>query len=91
MHAYLDMCFDQWYLHQRGLISSKLWSLWHSGMEAGFSRPALQQAWLIVRAEKKCDKDFLLFIERSVSSAVPAKHTVAGVAPLVDLVPSREQ
>ena len=67
-NAYLDLCFEQWYLHQRGMITSELWSFWKSGMIAGFSRPAFQQAWIIVRADKKCDERFLLFVERSLSS-----------------------
>jgi hypothetical protein len=43
-HAYLDLCFEQWHLYQRGLVTSKLWSFWKSGMTAGFSRPAFQQS-----------------------------------------------
>jgi hypothetical protein len=63
-HAYLDMCFEQWYLNQQGLISSKLWLMWKSGIEAGFSRPALQQAWNIVRVDRKCNNDFAAFVDR---------------------------
>jgi hypothetical protein len=62
-HAYLDLCFEQWHLYQRGLVTSKLWSFWKSGMTVGFSRPAFQQAWIIIRAEKRCDKKFLSFVD----------------------------
>jgi len=63
-HDYLDLCFEQWHLHQRGLITSKLWMFWKNAMIAGFSRPAFQQAWIMIRAEKRCDPEFLLFVER---------------------------
>ena len=63
-HAYFDMCFEQWFLARQGYVSSRLWSLWREGMEAGFSRPVFQQAWRVMRVDKKCDKDFLLFVER---------------------------
>ena len=32
-HAYLDMCFEQWFLGRQGWVSSRLWSLWRKGME----------------------------------------------------------
>jgi len=74
-HAYLDMCFEQWFLGRQGWVSARLWSLWRKGMESAFSRPAFQQAWRVMRVDKKCDKDFLLFVERSCSRDFP---TVGG-------------
>jgi hypothetical protein len=69
--TYFDMCFEQWFLGRQGYVSSRLWSLWREGMEAGFSRPAFQQAWRVMRVDKKCDKDFLLFVERLCSGDFP--------------------
>jgi hypothetical protein len=80
-HAYFDMCFEQWFLGRQGYVSSRLWSLWREGMEVGFSRPAFQQAWRVMRVDKKCDKDFLLFVERLCSGDFPrvgGSHASAG-------------
>jgi hypothetical protein len=67
-HAYCDMCFEQWSLREQGFVSAKLWSFWENGMTIGFARPALQQAWQVIRTDKRCDKDFLLFVERLSAS-----------------------
>jgi hypothetical protein len=75
-HAYFDLCFEQWHLYQRAWVTPKLWSFWKSGMTVGFSRPAFEQAWIIIRVEKRCDKKFLSFVD---VFALGAPHEGAAV------------
>ena len=49
MRAYLDLCFEEWYLKQQKMIDSKPWELWKGGMETAFSKPAFKQAWEIIK------------------------------------------
>lgn len=78
-HAYFDLCFEQWHMHQRGVVTSKLWLFWKSGITAGFSRPAFQQAWTIIREEKRCHLKFLLFVDR-LSLCCARKRAVGWLA-----------
>ncbi len=49
MHAYFDLCFEQWYLYRKRLINAKVWRPWKEGMTTAMSRKVFQQAWEIVR------------------------------------------
>lgn len=67
MRAYFDLCFEEFYLHQRKLIDKELWSVWEGGMKVAFSKPAFQQAWTIINH----DSDFGGQFESFVDSAMP--------------------
>jgi hypothetical protein len=44
MRAYVDLCFEEYTLHERGFIDNDLWSIWEGGMKTAFSKPAFQEA-----------------------------------------------
>src|SRR5262245_30436392 len=33
MRAYYDLCFEEWYLHRKGLIEDDFWNVWLGGIE----------------------------------------------------------
>ena len=45
--------------------------------ESGIFPPGFQQAWIIIRVEKKCDEEFLVFVEQSVLRSARG-HTAVG-------------
>ena len=44
MRAYFDLCFEEFYLNKEGLIDSKIWQVWRSGITFAFSKAAFGQA-----------------------------------------------
>lgn len=58
MRAYFDLCFEEWYLNQRGLIDKEIWKVWKGGMEAALSKPAFGQAWGKIKQDTSFGKDF---------------------------------
>lgn len=45
MRAYFDLCFEEWYLQDQGLLDNRLWRIWEGGMATAMSKPAFRQAW----------------------------------------------
>jgi hypothetical protein len=62
MRAYMDLCWEEWHLHNRRLIDSETWGVWKCGMEAAFSKPAFQQAWKKIEADSAFGSDFGRFV-----------------------------
>ena len=65
---YLDLCFEEWFLHRRGLIANDIWRMWESGIKAGMGHPSIQQAWLIVKSTSTFDPAFIAFIDGLIAS-----------------------
>jgi len=61
MRAYLDLCFEEYTLHKKGFIDKDLWSIWKGGMETAFSKPAFQQAWVLIQEDTEYDDEFQTF------------------------------
>lgn len=61
MRAYLDLCFEEWTLHQKGFIDEDLWSIWRGGMETAFSKPAFQQGWAAIQQDTEYGSEFQQF------------------------------
>ena len=68
MRAYADLCYEEWHLNQRGLINKGTWAVWSRGIETAFSKPAFQQAWIIIRADTHYGTEFVTFIEQCMNS-----------------------
>jgi hypothetical protein len=63
MRTYFDLCFEEWYLNNRGFIDARIWEVWQGGMATAFSKPAFQQTWAIIVKDTKYDSDFLAFMQ----------------------------
>lgn len=62
LRAYLDLCYEEWYLNERGLIDGHIWDIWHGGMKTAFSKQAFIQAWNIIQKESDFGEKFHSFI-----------------------------
>lgn len=62
MRAYFDICYEEWYLHSRGLMDDQTWSVWRAGIKTAFSKPAFRQAWGIVSKDSEFGAEFEHFI-----------------------------
>jgi hypothetical protein len=63
MRAYFDLCFEEWYLHQRQLIEGDFWTIWFEGMRTALAKPAFQQAWQVMKADTNFGPEFSKFAE----------------------------
>jgi len=66
MRAYIDLCYEEWYLNRRGLIDPEIWRIWEAGVQTAFSKPAFKQAWEIVKSDSNFGKQFEAFIEKCI-------------------------
>lgn len=64
MRAYLDLCFEEYTLHEKGFIDNDLWEIWESGMRTAFSKPAFKQAWEKIREDTEYGKEFTNFADQ---------------------------
>jgi hypothetical protein len=66
MRAYFDLCFEEFWLHEKGFVDGEWWDMWKGGMTTAFSRPAFRDAWEIVRSSSKFGDEFLEFVNREL-------------------------
>lgn len=64
MRVYVDLCYEEWHLNKIGRVDREMWESWREGMEAMFSRPAFQQAWLVIKQDSKYGTEFAAFLEQ---------------------------
>jgi len=66
LRAYLDLCYEEWYLNDRALIDNDIWNIWKGGMETAFSKAAFRQAWDVIRADSDFGVEFSVFIDACI-------------------------
>lgn len=64
MRAYIDLCFEEHTLHQKGFIDDDLWSIWEGGMKTAFSKAAFKQAWKAIREDTEYGPAFKAFADK---------------------------
>jgi len=64
MRAYIDLCFEEYTLHEKGFIDDDLWSIWEGGMKTAFSKAAFKQAWEAIREDTEYGPAFKAFAEQ---------------------------
>lgn len=64
MRAYFDLSFEKWYLNRKNQIDADIWCIWKDGITRALSKPAFQQAWVLVKAEAKFGPDFEGFVDQ---------------------------
>jgi hypothetical protein len=46
IRRYLNLCSEEFYLHDRGRIDRRTWDVWRDGMRATMALPAFQDGWV---------------------------------------------
>jgi len=64
MRAYVDLCFEEYTLHEKRFIDDDLWSIWEGGMRTAFTKPAFRQAWKAIRKDTEYGQAFEAFAGR---------------------------
>ncbi|WP_417263553.1 hypothetical protein [Celeribacter sp.] len=64
--AYFDLCFEEWNLHNRGLIDAESWRIWSGGIETALKRKAFIQAWEIIKATTEYGPDFENWVDSRI-------------------------
>jgi hypothetical protein len=65
LRAYFDLCSEEYYLRENGLVADKVWKLWKAGMSASIRKPAYRQGWEILQTNQYYSKEFDEFIRFS--------------------------
>jgi len=68
MRSYYDLCFEEWYLRDKGLIEDDFWDVWYDGIKTAVSKSAFQQAWQVMKADTNYGPKFSKFIEELLPS-----------------------
>ena len=68
MRADDDLCFEEWYLHRKGLIEDDFWSVWLDGIKIAVSKPSFQQAWAVMQADTNYGPHFSNFIQQLIEA-----------------------
>lgn len=74
LRAYFDLCLEEYYLYQQGLVDSNTWSIWESGMRRAFSRPIIQQAWQLIKPSSQYGHKFETFVEARMFRVKPTSN-----------------
>ena len=61
MKAYFNLCSEEFYLYQRGLLEEYVWNEWKNGMAYAFNRPAFKIAFHKIYKDVDCNHDFQEF------------------------------
>jgi hypothetical protein len=62
MRSYFDLCFEEWDLNEKKLISPDFWMTWQEGMQTALSKPAFRQAWEVIQGDSVFGTKFEKFI-----------------------------
>ena len=69
MRVYFDLCYEEWHLHhEMDLLPEELWQSWEPGIETALSKPAFQQAWVIVKDSSGYGDGFENFMDSLMES-----------------------
>lgn len=68
MRAYFDLCYEEYYLHQRNFIDKKIWNIWCAGMQFAFTKAAFKQAWAVISIDTDYGSEFKSFVSKAISN-----------------------
>ena len=63
MRRYLNLCSEEFYLHGRGKIDKKTWSIWKTGIRDTIRLPCFHGSWSLLRVEYDYFPDFCAFMD----------------------------
>jgi len=67
--AYLNLCSEEYFLHERGKIDDQTWGIWRAGMVDVLRAPWIQTTWETLKPEYKF-LEFCDFLDRCIEEAV---------------------
>jgi hypothetical protein len=69
MRAYVDLCYEEWHLYKKKLVTKRTWQVWDSGIRVAFSRAAFRYAWTNVSSTSFFERAFVQYIESCIALA----------------------
>lgn len=66
VQLYFDLCSEEFYLHEEGLISNRVWQLWVEGMQDILKRESFRNAWKWNFGQYYTDRNFISFMHHNV-------------------------
>lgn len=67
VRGYLNLCSEEYYLHDRGRIDHETWEIWSAGMEETFRLPWLRLTWPLLLDEYSYVSGFPEFVDRCIA------------------------
>ena len=64
--GYLNLCSEEFYLHERGRIDDTTWAIWRQGMVETLRLPWIQETWSDLQPEYSYFDDFCIFIRTCI-------------------------
>jgi hypothetical protein len=64
MRAYIDLCYEEWFLHNGNYLGEELWGIWSDGIATAMSKTAFRDAWDVIKADSKYDHAFTSFLSQ---------------------------
>jgi hypothetical protein len=75
---YFNLCSEEFFLHEDGLIEDPVWNLWAAHMKTFLSSPIFQEVWQRAREDYSAFHKFQSFVDESAPSVTtPARKTKA--------------
>ncbi|HEY7429055.1 MAG TPA: hypothetical protein VH682_32795 [Gemmataceae bacterium] len=60
---YLNLCSEEFFLHQKGFLSKRIWAVWQPEIVRTLRSPVVKREWERLRIEFKAYPDFFAFVE----------------------------
>jgi hypothetical protein len=68
MRVYFDLCSEEYFLKNKGVLDEDVWSDWQEGMISTFNKPAFKIAWKQVTQDSDFYKEFKNFIDSIIKN-----------------------
>jgi hypothetical protein len=63
MRAYIDLCYEEWWLARNDFLDSLLWQVWDGGIATAMGKRAFSDAWRIIQRDSKYDDEFRDYLD----------------------------
>jgi len=74
---YLDLTFEEWYMHRRGYFPSDLWRIWALDIKEFLRSPLVSREWVELESKYSHHKGFLAFVRKCVATESASASTDA--------------
>lgn len=66
--AYLNLCSEEYFLHDRGRIDDETWAIWRAAIVEVLRAPWIQATWTVLKPEY-CFLEFSSFLDKCIDEA----------------------
>ncbi len=63
---YINLCSEEYYLRETGLLSKKVWNMWKDELERTLQSNLVKREWLKVKIEFESYPKFQNYVERVI-------------------------